>query len=167
MVTVEPYLVGYQGMAQLGLVLPGGFFEQFASQLREGYIPNGLYSLAQGLLSLSRFDHPPLSVENLEYLYEQCLMNPRVVGVSRGHILTAYSIFAAETQGDFAKAKEISRQAVLAAPDFIPFKQNAALMAYFAGDRGGAKRMLAEIEEQDKLGLFRRETIRLKSMLKV
>lgn len=167
MVTVEPYMVGFQGKAQLNLVLPDGYFEQFATQLREGYIPNGLYGLAQGMLSLSRFKNPPLSVENMEYLYEQALMNPRVGDVGRGHLLTAYSIFAAETQENMERAEALSGLAVQAAPDFIPFKQNAALMAYAAGHQERAMQMLAEIEAQDKLGMFKRETSRLKKLMNI
>lgn len=165
MVTVEPYLVGYQAKAQLEVDLPEGFFEKFCKQLNSGYLPNGLYGLSVGLLSLSRFDNPPLPKEALQRLFEEVLINPRVVGVARGHVLTTYSIFSAEVQGDLLKSYLLAKEATRIAPGFIPFKQNAVLMAYAAGQKDHAIRLLSEVEESDKIGLFKRETTRLKSIM--
>lgn len=164
MVTVEPYLVGYQAKAQLNLELPEGFFDAFAVQLRTGYVPNGLYGLANGLLGLSRFPVPPLDANSLSKLFEEGLQNPRIAGVGRGHLLTAYSIFVAETLHDMGKAYELSEGAVVSAPNFIPFRQNAALMAFAAGNKIRAQDLLIEVESQDKIGVFKRETERLKSI---
>jgi hypothetical protein len=165
MVTVEPYLVGYQAKAQLGIDLPEGFFEKFCHQLNSGYLPNGLYGLSVGLLGLSRFENPPLSQDALQQLFEETLKNPRVVGIARGHVLTTYSIFSAEAQGDLVKSYSLAKKATQIAPGFIPFKQNAALMAYAAGQKDHALGLLSEVEESDKIGLFKRETTRLKSIM--
>jgi protein O-mannosyl-transferase len=165
MISVEPYLLAYQAKAQLGLAVPEGFFEKYRVQLRSGRMPNTMYSFAQGLLSLSRFKDLPLSPEQLTILYEEALSNPRVGGVGRGHVLTAYSIFSAETLENIEKAYLLSGQAVQVAPEFIPFKQNAALMAYSAGRKEDALQLLSEIEAADRFGMYKQESARLKVIM--
>jgi hypothetical protein len=165
MVTVEPFLVGLQAEAQLNISLPDDFRDRFVAQLETGYLPNGLYGLAQGFLALSRFESRNVSNEDLERFYLAVLKNPRLGGVGRGHMLTSYSIFLAEQQQDYQKAAEVAEEAVMAAPKFIPFMQNAALMAYAAQKEARAFELLREIQRMDRLGLHRRETERVENFL--
>jgi hypothetical protein len=163
MVSVEPFLVGLQAQAQLGVSLPSDFQQRFLIHLENGYLPNGLYGLAQGLLSLSRFQPRTLTNDQLDSFYLAALKNSRVVGTGRGHLLTSYSIFLAEQRGDLRRAAEVSEKAVLADNKFIPFLQNAAWMAFAVQNEVRAIELIGEVQSLDHFGLHRRETERIRS----
>ena len=137
----------------------------YVGSTQQVLVTNGLYGLAQGFLALSRFEPRNVSNEELERFYLAVLRNPRLDGVGRGHMLTSYSIFLAEQRQDYQKAAEIAEEAVIVAPKFIPFMQNAALMAYAAHKEERAFELLGEIQRLDRLGLHRRETERVENFL--
>ena len=45
-----------------------------------------MYSFAQGLLTFSRFETPPLSAEQQAILYEDALNNPALAGLDVQHV---------------------------------------------------------------------------------
>ena len=79
-------------------------------------------------------------------------------------MLTAYSIFSAETLGDlrrliFSLCKQCKWRLIL-------FHSNKMrLMAFAAGRKDEAFRLLLEVEASDRFGMFKHESARLKKIM--
>lgn len=161
----EPYMAVFQLASHVEVEVPDRFFERLQTVLSSEQPPNNVFYLFSGLRGLYLNERQPLSVEQGVQLFEAARANQRLVGSSRGHMLSNYALFLREQGLDNKKAQFLAEDAVSFAPGFLDNRILAGWLSFENGDIERAKRYLAEAEALDRFGVFSVEIKELRATL--
>lgn len=161
----EPYMAVFQLASYADIEVPAGFFERLQTVLASERPPINVFYLFSGLRGLYLNERHPLTVEQGVALFESARTNPRLEGLSRGHMLANYALFLREQGLDNKKAQLLAEEAVTLAPGFLDNRILAGWLSYENGDMERAKSYLLAVEVLDKFGVFATEIKELRATL--
>lgn len=164
---LEPFMTAYQMSAQLGTKVPDDFYPRFLKRLRYGYIPNNFASIAIGMRSMPDHPYHPLSIDQLEEIYQAALSNPRLKGQNRAHMLVSYAIFQANVLQQYEIALAALNEAIRIAPQFKDFRILAANVHLGLHNPEMAELLIASVEAVDRYDRYKEDTQNARITLKM
>lgn len=162
----EPYMATFQLASHIDVVIPEDFLPRFVALLKDEQPPNNVFYLFSGLRDLYFNSRSPLTVTDGVLLFEAAKANPRLLGISRGHMLASYALFMRDHQLDNIKAQMLAEEAVKFAPGFLDNRILASWLSYENGDLVKARQYLAEAQAMDKFGVLEEDLQKLRSALR-
>lgn len=161
----EPYMAAFQLASYIDVAVPDNFLQRLATVLRSEQPPNNVFYLFSGLRDLYFNERKPLSVEDGVLLFEAARDNPRLLGNSRGHMLSSYALFMRDHELDNHKAQMLAEEATRFAPGFLDNRILAGWLSYENGDFAKARQYLAEAEAGDRFRVLNQDIEKLRSAL--